>query len=156
MPQHDCMTYLSLSSGSGNMQIGQSPKWLFSGCLNKISSRSSSIRLLQSLLCCGLWFRWHSTLQYCTSLQPLHFFNLIVSSASAVPTNSACRRLLLLAPLHSWWVRHVIGPNENANIIYLVNDEWWWAQHSRLQAPGASDACCTSAPYDYDTYQVAP
>eukprot|EP00984_Skeletonema_dohrnii_P005516 scaffold1943_cov85-Skeletonema_dohrnii-CCMP3373.AAC.3 len=36
------------SSDRGIMQIGQSPRWLLSGCLNKISSRNSAARCLHA------------------------------------------------------------------------------------------------------------
>ena len=71
--------------GSGMQQMGQSPRPLLSGCLNKISSRSSAERFLHSFLCFGRCSFWHLTLQYRTDLQAVHFFNL-------VPSTSAIRR----------------------------------------------------------------
>mmetsp|Transcript_2830 Transcript_2830/g.4337 ORF Transcript_2830/g.4337 Transcript_2830/m.4337 type:complete len:96 (-) Transcript_2830:240-527(-) len=52
--QHDDNEDLFTSSDSGRKQMGQSPKWLLSGCLNNNSSRSSAIRSLHSFLCCFL------------------------------------------------------------------------------------------------------
>ncbi len=39
------------SIDSGTKQIGQSPRWLLSGCLNKNSSRNSAARFLHSCSC---------------------------------------------------------------------------------------------------------
>jgi hypothetical protein len=81
--QQSIILDFSASRGSGKQQIGQSPWWLPLGCINKRSSRNSAILFLHNFLCCGRWFFWQSTLQYCTSLQA-HFFNL-TSSIAVVP-----------------------------------------------------------------------
>ena len=82
--QHGIITDCCGSRGSGKQQSGQSPKWLPSGCLNKISSFNSAARIFHSVLCCFLWSFWHFTLQYRTRKQPLHRLNFM-SSLLAVP-----------------------------------------------------------------------
>mmetsp|Transcript_13700 Transcript_13700/g.20426 ORF Transcript_13700/g.20426 Transcript_13700/m.20426 type:complete len:143 (+) Transcript_13700:194-622(+) len=82
--QHDCIGDFCTSSESGNKQMGQSPRWLLSGCRNKISSLNSAARFLHSALCCGLCSRWQVTLQYRIDLQAAHFFSWM-SSTSQMP-----------------------------------------------------------------------
>jgi len=67
------------SSGSGNNQMGQSPTWLPSVCLNKISSHSSAARFSQAYFCCGLCFLRHSILQCRTRSHAGHLVNLMWS-----------------------------------------------------------------------------
>ena len=86
--QHDCNVNLIVScdvnSGIGSRQIGQSPRWLLSGCLNNNSSRNSAAHFLHASSCSDLWSIWQSSLQYFTRSQSSHFLNLI-SSISAMP-----------------------------------------------------------------------
>ena len=82
--QHDYIVDLSISSGSGNKQIGQSPRWLLSGWLNKISSRNSAARSLHIASCSCRCSSLHSSLQYRARSQASHSFNLM-SSNSAMP-----------------------------------------------------------------------
>jgi hypothetical protein len=79
--QHDIFNSLGRID-SGKKQIGQSPLWLHSGCLNKISSRNSAALFLHARLCFGQCSCWHLLLQYRTSLQALHVFNLLPFSAT--------------------------------------------------------------------------
>ena len=72
------------SNEIGSKQIRQSQRWLLAGCLNKISSRNSAALSLHDSSCCDLCSCWHSSLQYRTRSQSLHFFNLM-SSTSATP-----------------------------------------------------------------------
>jgi hypothetical protein len=82
--QHEYKVHFLSSSDGGKQQMGQSPRWLLSGCLNKISSRISAALFLHARLCCGLCSLCHLTLQYRTDLQAVHFFNFM-SSTSAMP-----------------------------------------------------------------------
>ena len=66
--------------GIGRKQIGQSS--LGGGSLNSASSRSSAALILQSCLCFGQCFFWHSALQYLTCIHDLHVFRLTPPPAS--------------------------------------------------------------------------
>ena len=82
--QQCSMVDFSFSSGRGIMQMGQSPKWLLSGCLNNNSSCNSAARFLHARKWCDLWFLRHASLQYFTRSQSVHSVNLS-SSTSAMP-----------------------------------------------------------------------
>jgi hypothetical protein len=91
------------SSGSGNKQIGQSPRWLPSGCWNKISSHNSATLFWQTCLCCDLCSLWHWTLQYRTSssLHVGHFSNLMPSTSTMpqyAQRKSASPSMLFFSP----------------------------------------------------------
>ena len=103
--QHAIMVEYFPSNDSGKQQIGQSPRWLLSGCLNKSSSRNSAARFLHSFLCFRRWSFWHLTLQYRADLQAVHVFSLM-SSPSAMPQEgqhiiSAAADFKLFVPLMS-------------------------------------------------------
>ena len=50
--QHEFIADFSISRGRGTQQIGQSPRCVLSGCLNKISSCNSAARFLH-FFCAG-------------------------------------------------------------------------------------------------------
>ena len=82
LPQHSNMVDFDASRGIGKQQIGQSPQWLLSGCLNNNSSRSSAARFLHASSCSGRWSSRHVSLQYWTRSQESHSFNSMSSTAA--------------------------------------------------------------------------
>ena len=78
------MAYFFVSNDRGKLQIGQSPRWLHSGCLNNNSSLNSPARCLHASSCSDLWSFRHSSLQYLMRSQPSHGINLM-SSSSGTP-----------------------------------------------------------------------
>ena len=68
-------------------------------------------RFLHSFLCRGLWSFWQSTLQYLTSLQAVHFFNLM-SPHSVLPqeahTSSSASLVVVLMMVCPCW-RYFFG-----------------------------------------------
>ena len=82
-------------------QIGHSPRWLSSGCLNRLSSRfRCSFLACFCVLANDFSGIQHSALQYFTSLQVVHFLSLMLSTA-ALPhkahtsSNASCRSVLI-------------------------------------------------------------
>ena len=122
--QHWFMIDFDRSSCIGKQQIGQSPRWVLSDCLNNNSSLSSAARLLQASSCCGQCSLWHAPLQYFTWPQSVQFFNLI-SSISATPqeaqhdvsTASIFSSLILYHPFQ--------------NVLLLVDCVQWNSNASR-------------------------
>ncbi len=96
-----------MSSGRGNRQIGQSPRWVLSGCWNKIFSCNSGARFWHDSSCAGLCSFWQSSLQYWTRSQVSHALKW-VSSSSEMPhevqltiLSSCCSSFELIVKLAS-------------------------------------------------------
>ena len=144
------MVAFIVSSGRGMQQIGQSPICVLSGCLNSSSSRRNSADLfLHSVLCSFQWSFWHSTPQYLTRWQAVHFLNLMSSlsgmpqdaqrliSSSASLLSSVLMMYVLFAPILSSLSIH---PNNSLRhqlcqiTVVMTAMHWLWLRFSWCQS----------------------
>ena len=85
LPQHDINVDASFSRGIGKKQIGHSPLWVPSGCVNKRLLCNSSTRFLHSSWCCSRCSSRHLSLQYFTRSQPPSHSSNLTLSTPAMP-----------------------------------------------------------------------